>query len=132
LTANIPAPLPIQFDRVADIYDAYVQTDFDLSFWLAEAKAVHGRVLELTCGTGRVSIPLLRSGINLTCVDYAAEMLAQFRKKLDDSHLSCPLICQDIAELSLPDRCDLAFIPYVLCRKDRRRFCPAFAGQKLL
>ncbi len=105
-------PQSIQFDSVADIYDVYVQTDFDIPFWLSEARAVNGKVLELTCGTGRVSIPLLQAGIDLTCVDYAPEMLAQFRKKLDDNHLSCRLILQDISNLRLTDRYDLIFIPF--------------------
>jgi SAM-dependent methyltransferase len=97
---------------VADIYDVYVQTDFDIPFWLSEARAAHGKVLELTCGTGRVSIPLLKAGIDLTCVDYAPEMLARFRKKVDDNHLSCRLILQDISNLRLTDRYDLIFIPF--------------------
>jgi SAM-dependent methyltransferase len=118
-------PQPIQFDSVADIYDAYVQTDFDIPFWLSEARAVNGKVLELTCGTGRVSIPLLRAGINLTCVDYAPEMLARFRRKLDDSHLSCRLVLQDISNLRLTDRYDLIFIPFhsfsELTHEEKRR-----------
>ncbi len=122
---NRGAQKPIQFSRVADIYDDYVRTEFDLPFWLSEARAVAGKVLELTCGTGRVSIPLLKAGIDLTCVDYAPEMLARFREKLTQSRLSCPLVCQDIADLRLPDRYDLIFIPFhsfsELVRDDRRR-----------
>lgn len=118
-------PQAIQFGRVADIYDAYVQTEFDLPFWLSEARAVGGKVLELTCGTGRVSIPLLKAGADLTCVDYSPEMLARFREKLSESNLSCQLICQDIADLRLPDRYNLIFIPFhsfsELVRDDRRR-----------
>ena len=106
------SPQPIQFDSVADIYDDYVRTDFDISFWLNEGKAVHGKVLELTCGTGRVSIPLLKAGIELTCVDYAPEMVARLRKKLEENNKSCPIICQDIADLNLPDRYELIFIPF--------------------
>ncbi len=107
-----PTPQPIHFDAVADIYDDYVRTDFDIPFWLAEAKAIHGKVLELTCGTGRVSIPLLKAGVNLACVDYAPEMLARFRKKLEKNNLSCPIMCQDIADLKLQERFELIFIPF--------------------
>lgn len=103
---------PIQFDIVADIYDAYVRVEFDIPFWISEARQINGRVLELACGTGRVSIPLLNAGIKLTCVDYAPGMLARFRVKLEESRLSCRLVCQDIAQLDLPERFDLIFIPF--------------------
>jgi SAM-dependent methyltransferase len=103
---------PIQFDRVADIYDSYVNVDFDIPFWLLEACSARGKVLELACGTGRVSIPLLNAGVNLSCVDYSPGMLSQFRRKLEASRHCCPIYCQDMAELTLPDRFDLIFIPF--------------------
>ncbi len=122
---DIHNPKPISFDSVADLYDAYVRTEFDLPFWLSEARAVRGKVLELTCGTGRISVPLLKAGIDLTCVDHAPEMLARLRKKLEDAGLSCPLICQDISELKLPGHYDLIVIPFhsfsELVREDKRR-----------
>jgi SAM-dependent methyltransferase len=111
-TMNDRTPEPIQFDRVADLYDAYVNVDFDIPFWLQEAGSVHGKVLELACGTGRVSIPLLNAGVDLSCVDYSAGMLAQFRRKLEARQLSCPMYCQNMTELTLTDRFDLIFIPF--------------------
>ncbi len=117
---------PIEFDRVADLYDDFVCTEFDVPFWLDESKSVSGKVLELACGTGRVSIPLLKAGVDLSCVDYAPEMIARFRQKLEMSHLSCPLYCQDMAELELPHHFDLIFISFhsfsELIDKQRQRF----------
>lgn len=103
---------PIDFDSVADLYDSYVRTDFDMPFWLLEAKSISGKVLELACGTGRVSLHLLKAGIDLSCVDYAPQMLAQFHRKLQESRLSCSSHCQDMAELNLSDRFDLIIIPF--------------------
>lgn len=105
-------PPPIQFDSVADLYDIYVHADFDIPFWRDQTRAVRGNVLELACGTGRVSLPLLEAGVNLSCVDYAPGMLAQLRRKLKEKELSCPIYCQDIAELDLPERYDLIFLPF--------------------
>lgn len=118
-------PQPIRFDHVADLYDSYVRTDFDLPFWLKESQLIEGKVLELTCGTGRISIPLLKAGIDLTCVDYAPGMLAVLRTKLEANRLSCPIYCQDMADLDLPDQFSLIFIPFhsfseVLERKKHR------------
>lgn len=106
------APLPIRFDDVADLYDEYVTWDLDLPFWAREAQEAQGPILELTCGTGRVSIHLLRAGVDLTCVDYSKGMLERLRAKLDRERLSCPVVEADITELSLPGRFDLAFIPF--------------------
>jgi len=103
---------PISYSTVAHLYDSYVNTDFDFSFFLKEAQETRGRILELACGTGRLSIPLLQAGINLTCVDYSKEMLEVFRRKLEKGGLSCPIFNQDMADLSLPDRFDLIFIPF--------------------
>jgi SAM-dependent methyltransferase len=112
LTMSGRTPQSIQFNRVADLYDIYVRTDFDIPFWLNQTRSVRGKVLELACGTGRVSLPLLEAGVNLSCVDCAPEMLAQFRRKLKERDLSCPVYCQDIVQLNLPDRFDLIFIPF--------------------
>lgn len=103
---------PIQFDEVADVYDDYVTADFDIPFFLNEAKKCHGKVLELMAGTGRVSLPLLQAGIDLTCIDYAPGMLNVLQRKLTTHRLSCPVHCMDAAELSLADRFDLIFIPF--------------------
>lgn len=105
-------PRSIDFDSVADLYDDYVRTDFDIPFWLDAGKAAAGKVLELGCGTGRISIPLLTAGVDLTCVDYSPGMLARLRKKLQERNLSCRVYCQDMAELDLPDQFDLIFIPF--------------------
>jgi SAM-dependent methyltransferase len=102
----------INFDLVADLYDYYVNVDFDINFFLTEAKKVNGKVLELTSGTGRVSIPLLSSGIDLTCVDYSKEMLAILKRKIKDKGFKCSTFEMDITELSLKDKYDLIMIPF--------------------
>jgi SAM-dependent methyltransferase len=102
----------ISYSTVAHLYDFYVSSDFDLSFFLKEARDAYGKVLELTCGTGRLSVPLLQAGIDLTCVDYSGEMLEVFRKKLEKNHLSCKIANQDMADLSLRDRFNLILIPF--------------------
>ncbi len=71
----------IDFGQVADIYDYYANADFDISFFKTLCKG-HKKILELMCGTGRISIPLAGEGHSLTCVDYSEEMLDIFRKKI--------------------------------------------------
>ncbi len=100
----------IDFDLVADLYDAYVQTNIDASFYASLCEG-HDAILELMCGTGRVSLPLLHMGHCMTCVDYSTRMLDVFRTKLSGNEC-VRLIEQDIAHLNLQDRFDLAFIPF--------------------
>jgi hypothetical protein len=76
-----PFDAPIDYGRVADVYDLYVTSDLDVGFYVAEAGKVKGKVLELMCGTGRVSIPLLEAGVDLTCVDASEGMLARLKEK---------------------------------------------------
>jgi len=63
----------IDYDRVADIYDLYVTSGLDVSFYLEEAGKVVGKVLELMCGTGRISVPLVEAGVDLTLVRHTCE-----------------------------------------------------------
>lgn len=102
----------MDYDRVAHLYDAYVRTDVDIPFLLAEAKKANGPVLELMCGTGRVSMPLLEAGIDLTCVDSSAGMLAVLRGRLRESRFSAELVEADVCKLSLNRQFDLIFIPF--------------------
>src|SRR3712207_670734 len=91
-----PRGLPIDYDLVADVYDIYVTPDFDVGFYVAEAGRAGGRVLELMSGTGRVSIPLAESGVDLTCVDASEEMLARLERKLRARNLRARVILADI------------------------------------
>lgn len=53
----------------------------DGPFHLSLAQQVGGSVLELGCGTGRVTIPLARHGIDITGLDIVPGMLALARSK---------------------------------------------------
>lgn len=43
---------PVKFDKVADIYDFYVNIDFDIPFFLKETEGIKDEILELISGTG--------------------------------------------------------------------------------
>lgn len=70
---------------IAEFYDATLvyQERKDVEFYVVEARASGGPVLELGCGTGRVLLPTARAGIKITGLDTSANMLARCRAKLE-------------------------------------------------
>jgi SAM-dependent methyltransferase len=103
---------PIEYSRIADLYDTYVHTTLDVPFWIAEAGKTSGPVLELMAGTGRVSIPLAEAGADLTCVDLWPEMLDLLRAKLSAHGLRASVVAMDVRELALDRQFDLILIPF--------------------
>lgn len=97
----------------ANIYDA-MNTDLaDLPFykkWLPQDKGA--RILELCCGTGRLTIPIARDGYDITGVDITPSMLERAKSKAADLGLEVEFIEADIRRLELPDKYDLIFIPF--------------------
>jgi len=70
----------------------------DLDFWLSLANQQGDPILELACGTGRLLIPLLRAGCDLTGVDHDAGMLEFLKSSLPTEMTSRASIVQaDIA-----------------------------------
>ncbi|OJV92668.1 MAG: hypothetical protein BGO39_31540 [Chloroflexi bacterium 54-19] len=59
----------------------------DVRFYLEMARRTgsKSRILEVACGTGRVSQKLLEAGFNVTGLDLSAEMLRLAEKKLGES-----------------------------------------------
>ena len=97
----------------ANIYDG-MNTDLsDLQFykrWLPQNKGA--RILELCCGTGRLTLPIARDGYNISGVDYTPSMLAQARLKASEVGLEINFIEADIRTLNLQEKYDLIFIPF--------------------
>ena len=85
-----------EYDAFANSYDLeYGQFKGDLDFYVGLAKAAQPPVLELACGTGRVTIPVARAGVPIAGVDSSPEMLARAREKVDSvGDLSVTLVYQ--------------------------------------
>ncbi|MBP1639606.1 MAG: methylase [Bacteroidetes bacterium] len=103
---------PIQFDKVSDIYDFYVNVDFDVPFFIKETDGFNGEILELMCGTGRVSIPLLDAGRRMICVDYSEGMLDSFERKIENKNYSVNLVQMDVANLNLDKKFGFIILPF--------------------
>src|SRR5262249_38857831 len=67
------------WDEYAAFYDwenAQTIGRADIAFWRDFAGRVNGRTLELGCGTGRLLVPIARSGVEIVGIDRSASMLA--------------------------------------------------------
>jgi ubiquinone/menaquinone biosynthesis C-methylase UbiE len=76
------------WDEYAPFYDwenAQTLGRRDVAFWRRVASQADGPVLELGCGTGRVSLPLAKAGVDLVGIDRSAPMLARARRRLAKS-----------------------------------------------
>jgi SAM-dependent methyltransferase len=70
------------WDEYAPFYDwenARTLGRRDIGFWTRVAERAGGPVLELGCGTGRISKPIAAAGVDLVGIDRSAEMLARLR-----------------------------------------------------
>lgn len=62
-------------------YDMEDRSDTGIGFYSTLAQEVGGSVLEIACGTGRVTIPIARLGFATTGLDIVPGMLEQARRK---------------------------------------------------
>ncbi len=93
-------------------YDAFnVPYQDDMKFYLAEAKKARGPVLELACGTGRLTIPLAAAGVDVTGLDLAGPMLARARAKAAAAGVKPRFVKGDARSFSL-GRFKLIFIAF--------------------
>ena len=97
----------------ASIYDGMNTQMDDLPFyrkWLSQKP--NARVLELCCGTGRLTIPLAKEGFDITGVDLTPSMLEQAKRKAAEEGLDIPLIEGDMRTLNLGASFNIVFIPF--------------------
>jgi len=105
------------WDDYAPFYDwenAQTLARRDVPFWQRLAAAQEGRVLELGCGTGRLTVPVARAGARVVGIDRSAPMLARARQRLRRSRASALLLRGDIRRLPFRTRAKFAMVmaPY--------------------
>ncbi|MEM9075976.1 MAG: class I SAM-dependent methyltransferase [Bacteroidota bacterium] len=95
------------------IYDGMNTQLGDLEFykkWMPKNR--NASILELCCGTGRLTIPLAKEGYNITGLDFTSSMLEKAKAKAAKSGLEIPFIKGDMRTFRLEERFDLIFIPF--------------------
>ena len=97
----------------ANLYDGLNTFLSDLPFykqWLPTDK--NAQLLELCCGSGRLTIPLAKEGFSICGVDNSASMLEQAKTKATNENVAITFIEADVRTLDLDTTFDFIFIPF--------------------
>jgi SAM-dependent methyltransferase len=103
------------YDLLAPFYDA-INRDIDYKKWAdfieeifkKESDVKPDLVLDLCCGTGRMTAELARRGYDMTGIDYSPEMLDIAREAASEQGLDVLWLCQDMREFELYGTVDAA------------------------
>jgi SAM-dependent methyltransferase len=100
------------FYRQPELYDLeYEERDEDVPFYKGLARDA-GEVLELGCGTGRLTLPMAETGASVVSVDIASRMLERLRGKLEGLDLDVEVVQADFRYLDLGRRFQLVVLPF--------------------
>lgn len=103
------------YDRIARFYDPWSRSvTEDVSFYVEQALASGGPVVELAVGTGRIAVPIAEAGIAVIGVDASPEMLAIARDASKAAGVGALLDLRvgDLRDPPVPERVPLAICPF--------------------
>jgi SAM-dependent methyltransferase len=100
----------------ADFYDKIMEEVFyDLDLYKAQAAVTGRNILELACGSGRLTMPLAEAGYSVTGVDLSKDMLSILDSKLKNkaNHIRkrVEVINSDMRTFSIDKKFNLAILP---------------------
>jgi SAM-dependent methyltransferase len=104
--------------NTANLYDLDQRDNLiaDIPFYLDYAKKYNGLVLELGCGTGRVSLELAKAGHSITGLDLSEKMLEIFRNKVkilpDDLQNRIEIINGNMSNFNIDKKYSLIIAPF--------------------
>ena len=83
--SQLPGPAAAYTGAQARFYDSYFTgLDGEVEFYVAQASACGGPVLEAGCGTGRTLFPVAAAGIDISGLELSPDMVAQARQRRAD------------------------------------------------
>ena len=99
--------------RMADFYDDYYGRNVgDISFWVEQCKN-KSKILEIACGTGRITFPIIESGKKVYALDYSSAMLDILKKKAKEkgyTNNNLEVFCQDMRCMKFDCKFDIILI----------------------
>jgi SAM-dependent methyltransferase len=103
------------YDRIASIYDPWSRSvTEDVDFYVEQALAAGGPVVELAVGTGRIAVPIALAGVEVIGVDSSPAMLEVARAAADELGVSerVDLRVGDLREPPVLERVPLVICPF--------------------
>lgn len=103
------------YDEIAPFYDPWSRSvTEDIGFYVDEALASGGPVVELAVGTGRIAVPVARAGVAVIGVDASPGMLAVARAAAQEAGVSglVDLRLGDLREPPVAERVPLVICPF--------------------
>jgi SAM-dependent methyltransferase len=96
----------------ANIYDAVNHFTNDVPLYQKWARKAGGTVLELCCGTGRITIPLAKAGLQITGLDFTDSMLERAKEKSASAGVQVEWIRGDMRQFNLGRTFSGILIPF--------------------
>jgi SAM-dependent methyltransferase len=103
------------YDEIASFYDPWSRSvTEDVGFYVDEALASGGPVVELAVGTGRIAVPIARAGVDVIGVDASPGMLALARAAAEEAGVSqrVDLRLGDLREPPVDESVPLVICPF--------------------
>ena len=103
------------YDRIASIYDPWSRSvTEDVGFYVEQALASGGPVVELAVGTGRIAVPIAEAGVSVIGVDSSPEMLGVARAAAESAGVTelVDLRLGDLRDPPVPERVPLVICPF--------------------
>lgn len=103
------------YDAIADIYDADMGANLsfdDVAFYRDQASQSGGPVLELGCGTGRVSLALAQAGFDIFGLDRSEPMIQRMNLKAAELGIKIPSVVADAAYAPFASHFRLIIAPF--------------------
>lgn len=83
----------------------------NMPFWLELVRRHGAPVLELGCGTGKITIPIAEAGIEAVGIDFSEDMLSGAKRKTEDRNLPIRFHLKDMRNFSLGRKFHLILLP---------------------
>ncbi|MBY8985617.1 MAG: class I SAM-dependent methyltransferase [Candidatus Lokiarchaeota archaeon] len=80
-------------------------------FYVKHAKKYGGPILELACGTGRITIPITKEGLSIVGLDYSVKMLEQAKRNSSENNVEIEWIEADMTNFNLSRKFSVIIIP---------------------
>jgi ubiquinone/menaquinone biosynthesis C-methylase UbiE len=105
-----------QYDSHSELYDhLYLGLPGEQEFYVSESLRYPSPVLEIGCGTGRITIPIVQVGVDIVGIDNSEGLLKEANEKVAKIKTiagNIELVNADMRDFSFDKKFNLVIIPY--------------------